>query len=51
MKVGGKASNPKKQKRLGGKQDLSTEEKIQTLKNTTPNQKGLGAKDGNQKKR
>jgi hypothetical protein len=39
MEVGGKPSNPKKQKRLAGKQDLSTEEKIQTLKNTTPKQK------------
>lgn len=53
MEVGGKASNPKKQKRLGGKKISARKKKYKHSKNTTPQKKGggWGVKDGNQTKR
>ncbi len=42
MEVGGKASNPKKQKRLGGKKISARKKKYKHSKKTRPPKKGGG---------
>jgi hypothetical protein len=53
MEVGGKGSNPRYQKRLGGNKISPRKKKYKHSENTTPPKKGggWGAKDGNQTKR